>query len=407
MASTSCVSKSLLPMKETVPALSYCAYPTPLAKYEEVAENSKVFMFTLEKLHAEMGTKFMIPIIGGRELDLHRLFVEVTSRGGFEKIIKERKWKEVTVVFNFPSTATNASFVLRKYYSSLLFHYEQIYYFKALGWAPPTTSDALQSQSTMPAPVQNMHILQPQFGIQSPAFQQSSSNATELREASSAGSAIIGVIDGKFESGYLVTVTIGSEKLKGVLYQAPQNTTFSASHPSFSANNNNASGPLGVARRRRRKKSEIKRRDPAHPKPNRSGYNFFFAEQHARLKSLHQGKDRDISRVIGDLWNKLNESEKSVYQEKAVKDKERYKAEMEGYREKQKMDHIIRDAVPLQQRFPQPATDMVDAEADSFQTPEESSSGESNQEDGRSMEKDFDMDASHAIGESRFLGSEK
>ncbi|CAL0320666.1 unnamed protein product [Lupinus luteus] len=389
MASTSRVSKSPLPMK-AVPALSYRAYPAPLAKYEEVAENSKFFMFTLEKLHAEMGTKFMIPIIGGRELDLHRLFVAVTSRGGFEKIIKERKWKEVTIVFNFPSTATNASFVLRKYYSSLLFHYEQIYYFKASGWAPPTTSDDLQSQPTMSSPAQNMHSLQPQLAIQSPAFQRSSSNAAESREAmpaSSAGSAVIGVIDGKFESGYLVTVTIGSEKLKGVLYQAPQNTTFSASHPSFPVNNSNVSGL--VARRRRRKKSEIKRRDPAHPKPNRSGYNFFFAEQHARLKSLHQGKDRDISRVIGDLWNKLNESEKSVFQEKAVKDKERYKAEMEGYREKLKTDQVICDAVPLRQQFPQPDADMMDAEADSFETPEESSSGESHHEDGRNLEKDF------------------
>ncbi|XP_050944694.1 high mobility group B protein 15-like [Cucumis melo] len=42
-------------------------------------------MTALEKLHSLMGTKFMIPIIGGKELDLHRLFVEVTSRGGIEK----------------------------------------------------------------------------------------------------------------------------------------------------------------------------------------------------------------------------------------------------------------------------------------------------------------------------------
>lgn len=79
-------------------------------------------------------------------------------------------------------------------------------------------------------------------------------------------------------------------------------------------NNNNATAHAvsGVQRRRRRKKSEIKRRDPAHPKPNRSGYNFFFAEQHARLKPLHPGKDREISRMIGELWNKLKESEKAV-----------------------------------------------------------------------------------------------
>lgn len=54
----------------------------------------------------------------------------------FFQIIRERRWKEVTAVFNFPSTATNASFVLRKYYVSLLHHYEQLYFFKARGWVP-------------------------------------------------------------------------------------------------------------------------------------------------------------------------------------------------------------------------------------------------------------------------------
>jgi hypothetical protein len=131
--------------------------------------------------------------------------------------------------------------------------------------------------------------------------------------SSSAGSSVVGVIDGKFDSGYLVTVTIGSEKLKGVLYQAPQNAVLPTSHHSASANNNNVTASVGVHRRRRRKKSEMKKRDPAHPKPNRSGYNFFFAEQHARLKPLNQGRDREISRTIGELWNKLNDSEKAVW----------------------------------------------------------------------------------------------
>ena len=129
-----------------------------------------------------------------------------------------------------------------------------------------------------------------------------------------AGSPVVGVIDAKFESGYLVTVSIGSELLKGVLYEDPQGPLLPAFHRQsvMAATNNNASASLGVQRRRRRKKSEIKRRDPAHPKPNRSGYNFFFAEQHARLKPLHQAKDREISRIIGELWNKLKEPERSV-----------------------------------------------------------------------------------------------
>lgn len=38
-----------------------------------------------------------IPIIGGKELDLHRLFVEVTSRGGLEKV----SWEYVQIVDAF------------------------------------------------------------------------------------------------------------------------------------------------------------------------------------------------------------------------------------------------------------------------------------------------------------------
>ena len=59
MASASCVSKSPLPMKDAAAASGYCLYPPPLARYEEVANNPKLFMSTLEKLHASMGTKFM------------------------------------------------------------------------------------------------------------------------------------------------------------------------------------------------------------------------------------------------------------------------------------------------------------------------------------------------------------
>ncbi|XP_057426994.1 high mobility group B protein 15-like [Lotus japonicus] len=396
MASTSCISTSPLPMNEGAP--SYIAYPPPLTEYKNVVDDATLFLSTLEKLHADLGTRLMIPVIGGRDVDLHRLFVEVTSRGGLAKMIKERRWKEVTSVFNFPSTATNASFVLRKYYTSLLYHYEQIYYFRAREW-DPAAAEALQGPST-PVPFPKIQKLQPSSEIQPAVFQQSNVNAAKLPEASSAGHPVIGVIDGKFDSGYLVTVTIGSEKLKGVLYQASQNPALPASHQSASAHDNNASASLGVHRRRRRKSSEIRKSDPALPKPNRSGYNFFFAEQHARLKPLHQGKDREMSRTIGDLWNKLQESEKTVYQEKAMKDKERYHAEMEDYHEKLKMDLVISDAVPLRQRFPEPDTDMLDADAklddaqaDSLQTVEESSFGESDYEVDKAGERDFNVDS--------------
>lgn len=72
-------------------------------------------------------------MIGGKELDLHVLYVEVTTRSGYEKVVAEKKWREVGTVFRFSSTTTSASFVLRKHYLNLLYHYEQVHFFKLQG----------------------------------------------------------------------------------------------------------------------------------------------------------------------------------------------------------------------------------------------------------------------------------
>ncbi|KAK4482565.1 hypothetical protein RD792_009725 [Penstemon davidsonii] len=365
------VNSSQLPLGEA--EANYNPYPPPLNTYENVVGSREIFMDTLKQLHASMGTKFMIPIVGGRDLDLYRLFVEVTSRGGIAKVMKERKWKEITGVFNFPSSATNASFILRKYYVALLYHYEQIYFFKAKCWTPLWT-DALQHGSTNTVP---------------PA----SSEQTYAASRPEAGSPVCGVIDGKFESGYLITVKIGSEDFKGVLYQVPGNEaqTFSGTQmqrgSSVQITNYTSPKHEMPTRRKRRKKSEIRKRDPAHPKPNRSGYNFFFAEQHARLKPLYHGRDREISRMIGELWNKLQEPERAVYQEKALRDKERYKIEMEDYRERLKTGQIIRNAVPIQQQPEVNLGDYIEEinEANSYK------SDKSNMEECGSVDKESDF----------------
>ncbi|KAK7281499.1 hypothetical protein RIF29_09554 [Crotalaria pallida] len=269
----------------------------------------------------------------------------------------------------------------------------------------------------MLALAQRTQLLQTSPAIQSVVFQHSMVNATDLDE----GSPIVGIIDGKFESGYLVTVSMGYEILKGVLYDVPKIPILASSHcQSIMANKNKTvSASLAVQRRRRRKKSEIKRRDPAHPKPNRSGYNFFFAEQHARLKPLNQTKDRDISRTIGELWNKLKDPEKLVYQEKAIKDKERYKAEMEEYCLKLKMNNVNNDDMLVQQRRPELNNILVDVDIKldendtGSQTPEEdeSSSAGSDYEDDKGVENDINMiDASPGTGmgaEAAPLGSKK
>ncbi|TQD69350.1 hypothetical protein C1H46_045117 [Malus baccata] len=118
-------------------------YPAPLATHEEVVKDAVVFWDTLRRFHFMINTtKFMVPVIGGKELDLHILYVEVTRRGGFEKVVAEKKWREVGGVFMFSPTTTSASFVLRKHYSTLLYHYEQVHFFRTQGpLSTPTPSE--------------------------------------------------------------------------------------------------------------------------------------------------------------------------------------------------------------------------------------------------------------------------
>ncbi|XP_035838716.1 high mobility group B protein 15 isoform X2 [Helianthus annuus] len=290
-------------------------------------------------------------------LDLHRLFMEVTSRGGIKRVLEEKKWREVSNCFSFPPSATNASFILRKYYMSLIHHFEQVYYFKAKAWTPVPTDSWQSTKTTLTSTSGMNELLLPSTEFQDTSVKRQKMIMEEQSlpkgsPESSIGLPVTGVLDGKFESGYLCTVRIGGEQLQGVLYQTMQTPLYETP-----VNTDATQGLTTVrCRRRRRKKCEMRKRDPAQPKPNRSGYNFFFSEHHARLRLLHTGKDKAISRMIGEEWNKLTESEKAVYQEKAVKDKERYRSEMENYKESKAQ--VLTNSTSLQQQYFTMSTNM-------------------------------------------------
>ncbi|MED6205123.1 hypothetical protein PIB30_015027 [Stylosanthes scabra] len=271
------------------------SYPAATALYQDLASDPNLFRDNLQSFHKSFGTQFKVPTIGGRPLDLYRLFMEVTSRGGLEKVIVERKWKDVILGFKFRETITSASFMVRRYYLSLLYHFEQAYYFRKQ--VPP---------SSTPDPANTSLV----------------DSSTPFGEASTAqqlGSVVPGTIDGKFDGGYIVTVNLDSEQVKGILYHVPISLSQS-------------SNTVAIHGSRNQKKSKLALRDPSRPKSNRSGYNFFFAENYARLRPLFHGQERAISKRIGLLWNNLTEAERQVYQQKGLRDKERYKTEMLEYK---------------------------------------------------------------------------
>lgn len=324
------------------------SYPAALAEHLAVVASKELFLDTLTKFHLALGTRIVIPKMGGKDLDLHTLYVEVTQRGGLQQVIKDRKWKEITGAFDFPRTTTSASFVLRKYYITLLHHYEQLYFFGSRGLlvAPPTP---LSAPSFVPVKqIESAPAPEPQ--AEKPKVINTGGKRIRKRRLAplpvmapgepiaAVGNVVTGTIEGKFEHGYLVTVVVGSEKLRGVIYHAPPGHVRGPQHadiPSFMLSSRvvgDVKLPLEPAKGRKRKQREEMKKDPNAPRSSRTGYNFFFAEERAKLKLKFPEKERELSRMIGDAWNSLTEEQKLPYQERGAKDRERYEKEMRDYR---------------------------------------------------------------------------
>ncbi|PKU73044.1 high mobility group B protein 15 isoform X1 [Dendrobium catenatum] len=293
------------------------------ASYEDVVSDEVLFLATLEALHRSLGTKFMVPRVGGRPLNLHRLFVEVTSRGGLQKVIRDRIWKDVISAFNFPSTITNASFVLRKYYISLLQHYEEVYFFRnkdpidpitGTNYGSPSASKPNQVGTTGAHGTSGKHLADSSSGEvlidQEPLKQQDPTKIAQQKNSTGLqlpgyppleiGSWLRGEITGKFENGYLVTAIYGSEKLTGVLYHA---------HSDGSQSQTLSSSSSGQ-RRRKRSSQAIEE----HSLSKSNSCNLYF-DHGVKVNPSLSTEEKKISKQLGDLWNRLTQPSNEDNQE--------------------------------------------------------------------------------------------
>ncbi|XP_010421798.1 PREDICTED: putative high mobility group B protein 11 [Camelina sativa] len=187
---------------EVVPANGFSALEkgdsSRTSMYEDLVQNPKLFWDTLRDFLESSGQHFKIPLMDGTSLDLHRLFIEVTLRGGLQEVIKNRRCTEVIGLFNFKTVVTNAASVLRANYERTLLEFEHVYFFRA----PRATFKGIEKAPKRPVRRSTKRGMEPQ----------------ELKP----GAKVTGIIDGKFESGYLVTVKKGSVVFKGVLSPIPQ-----------------------------------------------------------------------------------------------------------------------------------------------------------------------------------------
>ena len=106
-----------------------------------------------------------LPILGHKELDLHKLYEEVIRRGGLEavhsisvfasltcnqsvlQVVEQKLWRKVSKAFQFPSTCTNSAFILRKTYEKFLLDWEKYNRLRRPGQSCSTTISSVQSCS--------------------------------------------------------------------------------------------------------------------------------------------------------------------------------------------------------------------------------------------------------------------
>lgn len=56
------------------------------------------------------------PVLGGRRLDLYKIYQVVVAAGGFDEVTKNRSWKQVGNLFDFRSTCTNSAYIMKGVY---------------------------------------------------------------------------------------------------------------------------------------------------------------------------------------------------------------------------------------------------------------------------------------------------
>ncbi|XP_031486902.1 high mobility group B protein 9-like [Nymphaea colorata] len=277
-------------------------------------------------------------------LDLYSFYKVVTARGGFEQVIKEKKWDEVAHALNLACNGPDLSFALQKNYADLLYPFEQVFSFHILH-PPPGILPALVTLKNSSTQRNNQDS--------SSRKGKRTRNPNLLpdgtkKKGSLVGKTLSGSIRTEFHGGYLVTVELGSELLNGLLCHEPG----SGEKPSAGGGGGGAKldGHAGRGKRsesvgmelshvkasRKRERRDGKR-DRDAPLGVRTAYHFFYAVQSERLKKKKgEGSSGGTRKLVTEAWKSLSQIDKMPYIEMSLQDKARHRREMQAYEEHQK-----------------------------------------------------------------------
>ncbi|KAG0039260.1 hypothetical protein BGZ82_008992 [Podila clonocystis] len=88
----------------------------------------------------------------------------------------------------------------------------------------------------------------------------------------------------------------------------------------------------GISKKKLKRPAAVVEKDKNCPKRPRNSYIFFTLMKRDDIKKKHpEFKPTEITKMLGEEWQKLSETEKESYGTMAENDKKRYQAEMENY----------------------------------------------------------------------------
>ena len=99
-----------------------------------------------------------------------------------------------------------------------------------------------------------------------------------------------------------------------------------------------------------RKARGKREKDPNRPAYAETAYQLFMKETRATNTTLPKGKE--AMRLIGEMWSKLPEAEKSAYQARAAKSREKYQAALAEYNANKKAAAKADSAAPAAEAAP-------------------------------------------------------
>ncbi|KAK7392090.1 hypothetical protein VNO78_20517 [Psophocarpus tetragonolobus] len=270
-------------------------------------DDSDTFYIKLAELLDSSGLTLIFNV---REtlLDLYLFYLEVTRRGGYHQVGREKKWEEVVFALKLEGNTVKLCAQVEKLYAHLLYQFEQLYFYRrpAKQTGSNSTKGPLQKKRNSTA---SLPYIIMDFKDGQKATEMSKDYSCDITES------LCNNLDSNLAGPRYVE--------QPVLLLSPSNNK----EIKKTSDNKEMKKPSNNKEMKKRRGS---------PPGRKTAYQIFLKHECARLKTCSQALDgQKILHIAIDTWRNMSDIEKQPYVEESKKNKEEIKEAMINHNKKQ------------------------------------------------------------------------